>query len=830
LLLARGRADQPATPEGLRFYTEEIRPILAANCFKCHSHDAKKIKGSLVVDSLAGLLKGGDTGPAIVPGAPEKSLLIRAIRHVDADLQMPPGGKKLPDAQIDVLARWIKMGAPAPGETKTAKASSKITAEDRAWWAFQPVRKPAVPRTEDHGWARNAIDNFIYQKLTAEGLNPAPEAQRIALCRRVTFDLTGLPPTPAEIDAFLADPAPEAYENLVDRLLASPRYGERWARHWLDLARYAESDGFRADEYRPGAWRYRDYVIRAFNNDKRYDRFIVEQLAGDEIAPDDPEVLTATAFLRHTMYEFNQVDARTQWSDMLNDLTDVTGDVFLALGMGCARCHDHKFDPILQRDYYRLQAFFAPFLPRDDVPLATSKERADYQTRLAKWEAATAEVRKQIDAVEARARDVGAKRGYKRFPPDIQAILSKPAPARTPLEEQLYQLANRQIVFENTRLETRMKAEEKSRLAALRKELALFDALKPPPLPGGLTVTDVGPVAPPTYIPRKTGQGPIEPAFPEVLGEKPPVIVPDLVAVPTSVCPTGTCVLPSPMPSQRPGPRSTGRRTALASWLARPENPLTSRVIVNRIWQYHFGRGLVATSSDFGRLGEKPSHPELLDWLATRLVEDGWSFKKLHKLILTSATYRQAALVAPSAAALKKDPENRLLWRGSTRRLEAEEIRDAMLAVSGELDLGMCGPSVDPGKPRRTIYTKVLHNTRDPLLDAFDLPEGFSSTAQRDVTTTATQALLLSNGKQMQERARIFAQRLVAEHPAGIQEQISAAYRLCYGRPPTTQERSQALEFLTEQARRIDVGGQPESALVDFCHALLNSNEFIYVD
>jgi hypothetical protein len=275
---------------------------------------------------------------------------------------------------------------------------------------------------------------------------------------------------------------------------------------------------------------------------------------------------------------------------------------------------------------------------------------------------------------------------------------------------------------------------------------------------------------------------------------------------------------------------STGRRTALARWLARPENPLTSRVIVNRIWQYHFGRGLVATASDFGRLGEKPSHPELLDWLATRFVEEGWSFKKLHKLILTSATYRQSALVAPSVTALKKDPENRLLWRGSTLRLEAEQIRDAMLAVSGELDLRMAGPGVESGKPRRTIYTRVLHNTRDPLLDVFDLPEGFSSTAQRDVTTTATQALLLFNGKQVQERARVFAQRLLTEHPAGVEEQILAAYRLCYGRPPSPQERGQALEFLTEQARRIDAGARPENALVDFCHALLNSNEFIYMD
>jgi hypothetical protein len=812
--LAPGKAAAPGqpSPEGLRFYDQEVRPILAASCFKCHSHEAKKAKGGLVVDSLGGLLKGGDTGPAIVPGAPAKSLLIRAVRHVDDDLKMPQGGKKLSDQQIDRLVRWVKMGAPAPAADKAVKARGKISDEDRAWWAFQPVREPPIPKVTN-AWCRNAIDRFIYAKLTAEGLQPSPQADRMALCRRVTFDVTGLPPTPAEVDAFLADQAPGAYERLVDRLLASPRYGEHWARHWLDLARYAESDGFRADGYRPSAWRYRDYVIRAFNQDKPYDRFVLEQLAGDEIAPDDPAALAATAFLRHTIYEFNQVDCRSQWADMLNDLTDVTGDVFLAMGMGCARCHDHKFDPILQKDYYSLQAFFAAFVPHDDVPLATHKERADYQARLAKWKSLTADLRKQIDHVEAKARQSGERRAHKRFPPEIQAILDKPARARTPLEEQLYCLAYRQVDFEYTRVDTRMKKEEIKEVAALRKKLAAFDASKPAPLPAAMTVTDVGPTAPPTFIPRK-GKQPIEPAFPEVLGEKPPVIAPPPAA-----------------------PHSTGRRTALARWLTRPDNPLTTRVIVNRIWQYHFGRGLVATSSDFGRLGEKPSHPELLDWLAVRFVKDGWSFKKMHRLILTSATYQQSALAPAPAIALKKDPENRLVWRGSTRRLDAEQIRDAILAATGELDLHMGGPGVPASTPRRSIYAKVMRNTHDPLLDVFDAPEGFTSTAQRNVTTTPTQALLLFNGKQLQQRARAFAQRLARQCPGSPEEQIAAAYRLAYGRPPEPAERAKALEFLSDQARHIKPRtGSPgvetavSPALVDFCHALLNSNEFIYVD
>ena len=830
--LARGQAAEPGqpTPEGLKFYEQEVRPILSANCFKCHSHEAKKAKGGLVVDSLGGLLKGGDTGPAIVPGAPDKSLLIRAVRQVDDELKMPQGGKKLSQDQIDRLVRWVKMGAPAPAaETGIKAARTKITEEDRAWWAYQPVREPPVPaplapdpsppstgeRGEhapaDDTWCRNAIDRFIYAKLAAEGLNPSPEADRAALCRRVTFDLTGLPPTPTEVDAFLADLAPGAYERLIDRLLASPRYGEHWARHWLDLARYAESDGFRADGYRPNAWRYRDYVIRAFNEDKPYDRFVLEQLAGDEIAPDDPEALAATAFQRHTIYEYNQVDCRSQWADMLNDLTDVTGDVFLAMGMGCARCHDHKFDPILQKDYYSLQAFFAGFVPRDDIPLAAQRQRAEYQARLAKWEALTADLRKQIDQLEAKARAAGTRRAHKRFPPDIQAILDKPAPARTPLEEQLYCLAYRQVDFEYTRVDTRMKKEEIKEVTALRRKLAAFDAYRPAPLPAAMTVADVGPVAPPTLIPRK-GKQPVEPAFPEVLGEKAPAITPPPAA-----------------------PHSTGRRTALARWMTRADNPLTTRVIVNRLWQYHFGRGLVATSSDFGKLGEKPSHPELLDWLAVRFVKDGWSFKKMHRLILTSATYRQSALAPAPPVAIKKDPENRLLWRGSTRRLDAEQIRDAILAATGELDLHMSGPGAPASTPRRSIYIKVLRNKHDPLLDVFDAPEGFTSTAQRNVTTTPTQALLLFNGKQLQQRAQAFAQRLAREHPGGLEEQVTAAYRLAYGRPPEPAEQTRAMEFLHEQARHPEgrgagPGPPAASALVDFCHALLNSNEFVYVD
>ncbi|MCS7046685.1 MAG: DUF1549 domain-containing protein, partial [Gemmataceae bacterium] len=378
--------------EDADWFSKRVRPILEANCFRCHSHAAKKSKGGLMLDSRTSLLKGGNNGPAIVPGHPEKSLLIRAVEQADDELRMPPQGKLNAD-EVAVLRQWVRDGAPWPGGAAVSvRRPGDITAEDRAWWAFQPVRTPRLPECNDPDWSVNPIDRFIKARLEREGLVPAPLADPRALVRRLFFDLTGLPPTPKESDDFAAAwDAPQAdrdalYRALVDRLLASPRYGERMARLWLDLARYAESDGFRLDSYRPNAWRYRDWVIRAFNRDLPFDQFLRLQLAGDELAPDDPESLVATGFLCHGIYEYNQRDARTQWDDMINEVTDLVGDSILALGISCARCHDHKYDPILQKDYYRLRAFFAPLMFYDDKPLATAREQAEYRQRLAAWE------------------------------------------------------------------------------------------------------------------------------------------------------------------------------------------------------------------------------------------------------------------------------------------------------------------------------------------------------------------------------------------------------------------------------------------------------------
>jgi hypothetical protein len=823
-----GTADPKVQAAREQFFERNVRPLLAQNCYSCHAD--KKQKGGLRLDSLESILKGGDSGPAVVPGKPEESLMVDAINY--AGPEMPPAGK-LAAEKVAVLTRWVSLGAPwpshdraAPHATFTATSNpvkAALSAGDRAFWSLQPVRKPIIPALpEIRGrdwveWSRNPIDQFILTSLLEHRLSPAPEADKTTLIRRVTFDLTGLPPTPEEVDGFLADDAPEAYERLIDRLMASPRYGQRWARHWLDLVRYAESDGFRQDAFRPQAWLYRDYVVRAFNSDKPYDRFLTEQLAGDQLDPDDPELRVATGYLRLGTYEFNQRNVRGQWADILNDITDVTGEVFLGLGIGCARCHDHKFDPILQKDYYRLQAFFTPLLPRDDLTVVRQQQWAEYQAKRAAWEKAAAEILRKINALEQPFRDQGTGRAVTKFPEDIRAILKKPEQDRSLLERQLGALAYRQVALEHQQVPALLKGSIKAQWDALQKELKRFDHLRPSTPMAVLTATDIGPIAPPTLVPGDRTAGPIEPGFLSVLDPAPARIEP---------------------PAAAPG--STGRRLALARWLGRPDNPLSSRVIVNRLWQSHFGRGLVGTSSDFGRLGERPSHLKLLDWLASEFVLRGWHMKPLHRLIVTSATYRQASVrdARDVTTAQRVDPENRLLWKRTVQRLDAEEIRDAMLAASGELEPQIGGPSVPVSKPRRTIDTRTIRNTRDALLDAFDAPDGNITTARRNATTTPTQALLLINGDWTLARAEALATRLERLKVGSIdlQDRITLGYRLALGRQPDPDELAESAGFLHYQAglpeppsRRGTVSGD-HAALIDFCHVLFNSNEFLYVD
>jgi cytochrome c553 len=822
---------------GRALFESRVAPLLREHCHKCHSHGAAKIKGGLVVDSRDALLVGGDSGPAIVPGDPEKSLLLQAVRGTNENLQMPPeknGARRLNAEEIAALAEWIKLGAPWPGEKKSAQVSvpkrarGKITDEDRKWWAFQPLRAGEAPEAgvisnsvisktvnggaarptgaagtdsliaasliADH-WLQNPIDRFLLAKQLENNLTPAPPADRVTLIRRVTFDLTGLPPAAAEVAAFVADKSSDAYEKLVDRLLASPRFGERSARHWLDLVRYAESDGFRVDDFRPNAWRYRDYVIRAFNNDKPYDRFVQEQIAGDELWPEDPDARIATGYLTLWVYEYNNRDVVGQWANILNDITDTTSDVFLGMGVQCARCHDHKFDPILQKDYYRLQAFFAALSPYEESPVASGGERAAFEQEMAGWEKTNAELLAKIARLEQPFRVKAQEDAISKFPPETKALIARPASERTPREQQYVDLAWRQVIYEWSykRFPARIKEPAKTERNKLLALLRAAETNKPVPLAVAPQAADIGPVAPPTFVPKKDKLGEIAPGYLSVLDEAPAQIA----------------------AGQK---NSTGRRATLAKWLTRPDNPLATRVIVNRVWQDHFGRGLAPITSDFGRLGEEPSHPELLDWLARRFVADGWSFKKLHRLIVTSAAYRQGAVNSESVISRsvsgaspdarrtdslitspKADPENKWLARFPTRRLDAEQVRDAALAATGELDLAEGGPGVDFSVPRRSIYNRLPRNTRDPVLEGFDAPEGFASTSQRNVTTTPSQSLLMINGKWTLARAKAFAARLEKEHPGDSAAQIRAAYQSAFSREPGAAEQRGAVEFLKRQ-------------------------------
>lgn len=804
-----------ATPEPsadqIKFFEEKVRPILADNCYKCHGSD--KQKGSLRLDLREALLTGGESGPVVVPGKPHESSLVDAVKW--QSLEMPPSGK-LSDSQVATLTEWVRIGAPMPKDhgggsgVAVRKTRGIITNEDRRWWAFLPVQQPAVP-TLPHSEFRiqNSIDSFIQAKLPENNLAPAPEADRRTLIRRLNFDLVGLPPTPDEIDDYLEDNSPDAYERLTDRLLASPHHGEHWARHWLDLVRYAESDGYKQDAYRPESWRYRDYVIRSFNADKPYSRFILEQLAGDEACHGDPDALIATMFLRLGIYEYNQRDVRNQWSIILNDLTDVTADVMLGMGMSCARCHDHKFDPILQKDYYKLQAYFAPLLWRENVPATRPDEFAAYQRQLAVWEDATTNLRQQLAAIEDPIRQSTMRTTRVKFTDDLLEMLAKSPGERTPYESQLAYLVDFQVTDGEGKadISAKLKGDKKTEWQKIKDELAKFDHLKPQPVAFIPSVTDVGPVAPEVTIPGRRDAEPIEPG---------PLTVLESSSVSSSHAPRDAAPA---------SPNTTGRRTALANWIASRENPLPSRVLANRIWQQHFGRGLAESPSDFGRLGQPPSHPELLDWLAAELFDNDWSIKRLHRLMVTSSAYRQASHGPEVATSAGADPANKWLARMNVRRLAAEQIRDAAAVVGSDLDFQVGGIAHDWKKSsRRAVYLKVLRNDVEPTLEVFDAPDGIFTTPVRNVTTTPTQSLFMINGPWTMQRAQVFARRLAEDSSLTLDQRIAFAYALAFGRPPTNEETTEGMKFLQTNA------AQSTDALTDLCHVLLNSNEFLYVD
>ncbi|HKS37101.1 MAG TPA: DUF1549 and DUF1553 domain-containing protein, partial [Verrucomicrobiae bacterium] len=708
--------------------------------------------------------------------------------------------------------------------------------------AFQNVRQQAVPIVQNQIWAKTPVDRFILAGLESAGIAPGPSANREQLIRRVTFGLLGLPPTPEEIDAFAGDRSPDAFDRLVDRLLASPRYGERWARHWLDLARYAESDGFEHDAVRPHSWRYRDYVIQSFNADKPYERFLREQIAGDELWPDSPEALTATAFNLLGPDMVDSADQVQRRLNTLNDMTDVTASVFLGLTLGCARCHHHKFEPLTQRDYFALQAFFAPATFQSERAIPTAPERAAHDRAQALYDEASRTLRQQIEELEAPHRERLFQEKLATLSEDAQLAHNTPKSQRTLEQENTVQETAGMVKVSETELAKALSGADRTRRQSLQNELKTIP--KPPALPATMALANTNGVSPRTFIlHRGDYQQPgdeVEPGFPAILeGNRPKA-----AQAPTSQVPNSDF---QPEASLRRS-AATSRRTALAAWLVSPANPLTARVLVNRIWQHHFGRGLVATPSDFGMRGARPTHPELLDWLAGEFVSQGWSIKAMHRLILRSAAYQQSSDALSEA--LERDPENKLFSRQNRVRLEGEAIRDSLLAVSGRLNPTMFGPSVLPPLPadlatsaknwtansgaadraRRSIYVFARRNLRFPFFEAFDAPDNNVTCPERGRSVTAPQALTLLNSEEVLTAAGAAATRVMQE-ASSADERIRRAFQLALGRAPTASEREKSRLFLREHR-----GGNPpptEPAQTEFtalCRALFNLNAFVFVE
>ena len=787
---------QTADPQEVVDFYGKVQPLLAIHCAKCHGPEKPKAGLRLDVrESVLGKREGGD--PVVLPGKSDRSELIKRVTSKDKEERMPPKGEALTAAEVRLLRKWIDQGATWP--------------EKDDYWAFKPPAPVATPRVKDPRPVPNAIDSFILHKLESKGLGFSSPADKIALLRRAFADLVGMPPSPEEARAFLEDGAPDAYERLVDRLLADLRYGERWARHWLDLVRYAESDGFEYDRIRPHAWRYRDYVIRSFNEDKPYDRFVLEQIAGDELFPDDPDAWVATGFARLGPWDAVCKNEKHRWQEFLNDATDTTGAVFLGLTVGCARCHDHKYDRITQTDYFSLQAFFAGVRrDRKDLPAGGN------------------------DPVAFRRRFEEGQSGLKALHLEKKLLREKHA-LLVVMEKAAQGEPDEKLAATDDDVKKSIDKLDKKKAEEIDRQIKKLEADAEFYRPSAEATFDAGRDAPKT---RLLWRGNLQSPGPEV--------APAFIAA---------------LRGDRP-PVDGKSRSALARWLASPENPMTARVMVNRLWRHHFGRGLVPTPSDFGRNGQAPTHPELLDWLAVEFMRSGWRLKAMHRLMMTSATFVQTSKGQAGAVA---DPENRLLWRANRRRLEAEAIRDGILAVSGRLNLKRGGPGVYPkiskeamdvdkmpdlpkwgASPeedgfRRTVYVFQRRSLMLPIVQAFDGADMSHTCAARDVTTVAPQALSLFNSEFTRGEALAFAERVARDVGEGRDRQVERAYRLALVRGPTTAEKERAWRFLDEHVgRRLKAAGSQagappdvpaeRAALANFCHVLLNTNEFIYID
>jgi hypothetical protein len=852
LLRALPAGEPPASGKRLNF-EDDVVPIFRARCFSCHG--AKLRKAGLDLRRRFTILKGGESGSALTPGKPDDSLLVTMV----AEGLMPPDGKKpLDKEQIRVLKQWVAGGAVIRGDKEApleaAGGDSQLTAEDREFWSFKPPARPRVPAVKAAERVRNPIDAFLLAKLEAAGAGFNPDAAKRTLMRRVCFDLLGLPPTPEELDEFLADRAPDAYERLVDRLLASPRYGERWGRHWLDVAGYADSDGYlAADRLRPEAYRYRDYVIRAFNDDKPFDRFTLEQIAGDELAdwrrakrltPELVDNLTATGFLRTALDPtYGNYKEPLECYKVMADTTQIVSSTFLGLTLQCARCHSHKSDPIPQSDYYRLHAIFLASYDPDRwqvssqraIPLATEAEQQRITKHNQAVDARLAQLNKELAELTQRFRE-------RLFDEDlahvtdaavrkqVQEALVVDEKKRSPRQKQLVTKWAPKVTVTDEALAARF-AEYRTERASLQAAIAAEQALKQSivQLRGLMDLDDKPAQAHVLVRADWNNRGkPVEPGVPRVL------------------TPANYKFRPES------GYQTTGRRLALARWLVDPQNPLTARVQMNRLWMHHFGRGIVATPANFGHAGARPTHPKLLDYLATEFIAGGWSLKRMHRLMVTSTAYRQSS--QPNPRALKVDPTNDRLGSFRPQRLEGEVVRDSVLAVTGKLNRQMFGTPVPvnrsadglvtvadtPAGNRPSVYLIVRRSQPVTLLELFDTPLMEINCPQRTSSIVVTQSLTLMNSRFTEANAQALADRILSHAAHNRDARIAYAYRLLFAREPRESEQASVTEFLdavrqrqlaalmsppTQQQQADALGaGWRELAIV-----LLNSNEFLFV-
>ena len=803
-------AGEAPSRAGVDFFEKKIRPVLIEHCYSCHSAEAaknKKLRGGLYLDSRAGLRKGGESGPVLDTAKPDDSPLLKALRH-DGDVRMPSKGK-LATGVVKDFEQWLAMGAPDPREGEIVQKKFDSAKSRKEHWAFQPLREAPKPAVKNIGWVRTPIDAFVLQKIEAAGVRPAPATDAATLLRRVYFDLIGLPPSPEEQQAFLRNPTPQAYEKVVDDLLSRPQYGERWGRHWLDVARYAESLGFEHDETRTWSWRYRDWVIDAFNADMPYDRFLTEQLAGDEVKDADERSQFATSFLRLGTYESNAADHRNARYAHLDDVVSTVSMAFLGLTVQCARCHEHKFEPIAQEDYYRLLAIFEPLdtVEREgNAPafqVGNADQRAAHTQRLSEWKGQLEKAYMPLDRLRLRVleqsrkellADAKLKINDKQFDEFLTA-LQTPAEKRTKQQAELLLVANSRASALDAAIKRLASETEQVEMKRCLDDIAACTKAQPQPTLAHV-YREKG--LPETWL---FGRGEttrkvrlVLPGTPEVLGGR---------------------VFPEP--EKKRFQEASGRRLWLAEWMTTEARPLVARVLVNRHWQQHFGRGLVEDANNLGLSGGAPSHPELLDWLAKDFVAGGWRIKRLHRQIVLSSTYRQG-----SRHPEKADADGKLFARWLPRHLEAEAVRDAMLAAGEKLNLKMGGPS-DAG--RRSVYVFAKRLSPMPMLDLLGAPDSSASTAKRSVPTTAVQALLLFNGDFSRQQAAAIAARVKREAGPDAESRIRLAYALVFCRTPDAEEIRQAQDFLQRHPR-----AKTDAPLEQLCLVLLNASEFLYLN